>query len=36
VSPVAVAIASSVSLDDTVIEPEYRFDEVDGAVPFVV
>jgi hypothetical protein len=36
VSPVAVAIASSVSLDDTVIAPEYRVDEVVGVVPLVV
>jgi hypothetical protein len=32
---VAVAIASSVILDGTVIAPEYRVDEVVGVVPVV-
>jgi hypothetical protein len=35
-SPAAVAIAFSVSVDETVIAPVYRVEEVVGVVPLVV
>jgi hypothetical protein len=35
-NPVATAIASMVSVDETVIAPLYRVDDAVGIVPFVV